>query len=380
MNVLFVSYNSVLSNSGIHILSLANSLKKLGLNCAVCVPETNEPDIGKSNDVPIINYTEGIDYCKDNNINLIHVWTPREITRIFVNELLSNYSCPYIIHFEDNEEAIFYTSMGIDFNKYVKLYNSGSTRKVPSNLTNPIHFKEFISLASGFTILIDSLREFCPEDAKILRFWPGYDESIEWDKQPSPYIRNRFNITDDEFVLLYNGNVHYANRDEVKSLYLSIALLNRNGYPTRLIRTGNNYCELFGTDSWNIIKNYVTELGFVDRKELADLFSITNAFVQPGKPNKFNDYRFPSKIPEFLASGKPVILPNTNIGKELSDGEECLLLQEGNAIDIKEKLLLLFNDNDLSTKIGASGKKFAEKYLRWGDVAQNVYKFYQQFC
>jgi hypothetical protein len=47
------------------------------------------------------------------------------------------------------------------------------------------------------------------------------------------------------------------------------------------------------------------------------LLALADLLVQPGKPDAFNDYRFPSKLPEFLSVGRPVILPDTNIAKHM---------------------------------------------------------------
>ena len=43
------------------------------------------------------------------------------------------------------------------------------------------------------------------------------------------------------------------------------------------------------------------DLGFVSRDRLWDLLAAADVFVQPGGPSPFNDYRFPSKLPDFLA-------------------------------------------------------------------------------
>ena len=50
------------------------------------------------------------------------------------------------------------------------------------------------------------------------------------------------------------------------------------------------------------------------------LLVAADILVQPdGSPGPFNDYRFPSKLPDFFASGRPVVLPKTNIGLYLSE-------------------------------------------------------------
>ncbi len=61
--------------------------------------------------------------------------------------------------------------------------------------------------------------------------------------------------------------------------------------------------------------------------EVPGYLALADAFVQPGAPDEFNRYRLPSKLPEFLAMGRPVILPRCNIGNELSDRENAMLLE-----------------------------------------------------
>ena len=72
----------------------------------------------------------------------------------------------------------------------------------------------------------------------------------------------------------------------------------------------------------------IVTLGRVDRPFLIDLLKSADVFVQPGRPGPFNDYRLPSKLPEFMAVGRPIILPATNVGLRLRPGVEAMLLTE----------------------------------------------------
>ena len=72
---------------------------------------------------------------------------------------------------------------------------------------------------------------------------------------------------------------------------------------------------------------YSVELGFVERGMIPVYLSIADILIQPGKAGLYNDYRLPSKIPEFLFMKKPVVLPDTNIGRFLKNNEEALLLE-----------------------------------------------------
>ena len=82
------------------------------------------------------------------------------------------------------------------------------------------------------------------------------------------------------------------------------------------------------------IERHVVRVPAQPRSEVPRYMRLADVLVQPGRSNGFNDYRLPSKLPEFLATGRPVVLPATNLGRFLEDGEECILLRRGDALEI----------------------------------------------
>jgi hypothetical protein len=159
------------------------------------------------------------------------------------------------------------------------------------------------------------------------------------------------------------------------SLYLAIGLLNRRGIPAKLIRTGVDH-DLLLAPELNRIREHCVELGYRPRHELPAILAMADALVQPGGPSDFNDYRFPSKLPEFLATGRPVMLPRTNVGRHLKDGEECVLLEEGNALEIAQRLEMLARNPSLRERIGLGGGAFAKRNFSWRKSAELVRAFY----
>jgi glycosyltransferase involved in cell wall biosynthesis len=91
----------------------------------------------------------------------------------------------------------------------------------------------------------------------------------------------------------------------------------------------------------------------------------------------FNDYRIPSKLPEFFAMGLPVILPRTNVGLLVRDGEECLLLEQGDAEDIALKVERVLHDDALAARLGRGARSFAERTFSWERSAQALQAFYE---
>ena len=146
----------------------------------------------------------------------------------------------------------------------------------------------------------------------------------------------------------------------MRSLYLAVALLNRLGIATKLIRTGKDFVKFLGdNDIW--AHDNSIELGFVSHEKISRLLSISDILVQPGKADFFNEYRLPSKLPEFFYMGKPVILPRVNIGHYIKNNEEAILLDKGDALDIVEKVKLLRDNTNLSKNISLKGREFANR-------------------
>lgn len=377
MKVLFVSYHHLNSNSGLHIYNLAKHLSDEGVDVSIFVPNGKSTirEITNHN-IKVFNYA---DFSKDEfSPDIIHTWTPRECVRNFVDKLVSLYGCPYIVHLEDNEEHLLKVTLGISDDQYLDIQNGDEDIFVPDHLSHPHHYKEFLSHSSGVTALIDKLLEFKPENIPGLVIWPSYDKEFECLQQPNVTLMKRLRINTSDNVIVYMGNVHSANQEEVFSLYLAIGILNRKGLPIKFIRTGEDYVPLIPSDLVKLNENCI-HLGFRPRNELPALLGIADVLVQPGRADSFNDYRFPSKLPDYLVSGKPVVLPASNIGHFLKDGEECLLLKKGGAIEIAENIELLLNDKRKRERIGKAGREFAIKHFNWKNRSCELNKFYHEY-
>lgn len=377
MRVLFVNYYHLDTNSGIHIFNLANELTRLGLECSVCVPWGKQAvnALGR----PLFETFDFEEASLRNQpaFDLIHAWTPRESVRSMTEELTQIYQCPYVVHLEDNEEAVLEAFLKTSISQLLKLSSDELDRLIPGYLSHPLRYKEFLKHAAGVSTVINTLLEFCPEHVPGEVIWAGYEGTFQWDIPTDISLRARLGISERDHVVVYTGYVHPANRPEVFSLYLAVGLLNRKGIRTKLIRTGEDTVPLFD-ETLSVLREYSIELGRVRRQDLPSVLSLADVLVQPGKPDAFNRYRFPSKLPEFLASGKPVILPAANIGAFLKDGEECLLLREGNALEIAQKLEYLFHNKDVRERIGFGGRQFAENNLEWKKIAGKLQEFYQR--
>ena len=139
-----------------------------------------------------------------------------------------------------------------------------------------------------------------------------------------------------------------------------------------------NLEELMPTVFWFAYHDgMVPGFGLVDRSEIPDVLAMADVFVQPGLPGAFNDLRLPSKIPEFFAIGRPVVLPRTNVGRRLIDGEDAFILDRGDALSIYNALHTLRADAALCDRLAAGAVRVSRRWLKGDALGADLLRFYR---
>ena len=300
--------------------------------------------------------------------------------RLFYQELCRRFgeNLPYIVHLEDNETLLLQQQMRLSADDITDVREGLRPLSVPNHLTHPLHGEQFIAGAAGVTALIDALVSHIPMATPTAVFWPGFDPIFAKRRpEAGDVIRRRFRIPDTCFLTTYTGNVHSSNVDEVRSLYVAVAIANRMGLPLKLIRTGIDYVPLtdHGSDE---LRAHAIELGMVARDELPNLVHAADILVQPGRVDVWNSFRVPSKLPDFLASGRPVMLPRVNLGTILTHGHNAIVLPEATAERIAASLLEWLPRRSRLVAIGAAGAMFAKDSLAWPRAGATVTALYDQ--
>jgi glycosyltransferase involved in cell wall biosynthesis len=379
MRVLFVYFGPFDVNSGIQAYHFGNELTELGWE--VTVAGRGDPARAQAVGEPLFECIshEQIEgklrqMRRAPEETIVVAWTPRERVRLLTVDAVSQLGVPYVIHLEDNEELLIESATGRSLAELQRLPLRQQDSLVPVDLIHPTHHREFLDAAAGITVITEALDEFnrAGRPHRVVR--PGIDlERFRPDLEPVP--RDQLGLAPDDFVLVYHGTIHYANQHEMLSLYLAVKLLRRRGHPVRLVRLGHS--EFGGPDprAFRALGDDVIELGQIPWREIPAYLAVADAYVQPGPPDDFNRYRLPSKLPEFLAMGRPVILPHCNIGNDLRHGEDALLLEQGNAMEIVARIEELLADRELAGRLGAAARSFAAKQLSWQANAAGLAEF-----
>ena len=72
------------------------------------------------------------------------------------------------------------------------------------------------------------------------------------------------------------------------------------------------------------------------------------------------------------------MLARTNIGRFLTDGKNCRILEENTPEAIARHVCELIEKPNLAAHIGNGGRAFAKEHFSWKKVAERLLDFYEQ--
>jgi glycosyltransferase involved in cell wall biosynthesis len=378
VNVVFVSHCDFTGNSALHVLAVASGLHERGFSPVVAVPANAESvdDVGRPS-FPVLTYAEActsaLSFPDGRGPDLVHCFTPREIVRRPAVELVRVHGCPYVVHLEDNEEAVTSVELRRLPFALLRMVPRPLLDRVIGSRFHPVEGPRFLGGAAGVTVIVERLLELVPTQLPTAVVGAGFDEAVLSPRRSHDDVRAELGLTSDDLAIVYTGSVHRENLADMRDLYAAVAMLRRDGRPVVLVKTGTNTPE---TPDLPALGEGLRDLGWVTRDAVPDLLNAADVLVQPGRPGPYNDYRLPSKLPEFLASGRPVVLPRANVGLELENGREALVLERGDAEEIAAAVARLADDRELSARIGEEGRAFALRELRWSRVVDKVQALY----
>jgi len=380
-NILFILHGSFASNSALHVAALANELCAMGHDCVATV--THDLETVRQLQAPAFRsllHAEALHKIPFENQappDIIHAWTTREQVRILTEQIRQLHpTSKIVIHLEDNEQQVLAHALGLSSTEIDLLPTAQLDQLVPPHLSHPKRAGDFLESADGITVITETLREFVPRKLPCQTILPAADARYFTPYSRPQDFREIIDLKPDTTTIFYHGNVHSANASEVRELYSAVAILNRSGESVTLIRTGLDTVDFLG-DLEDEVSPHVISLGLIpDHHLLPPLMALADLFVQPGSPDAFNDYRFPSKLPEFFSIGRPVILPRTNLGKFVRHGIDAYVLDHADAKGIAQAVQALRHDTQLYQTLSKGAVEFAREHFNWRRSAETLANFY----
>ena len=236
-----------------------------------------------------------------------------------------------------------------------------------------MYFDKLFMRFSDAVILVDEsqIEQFCGIPNSSIAII--YDSALDvFDKYSS--INRKTN--DNDFVILYVGVLHKIRHLNLDKLCHAV----RNLKGVRLLIAG------FGDlvediKEWaNRSKGTIGFIGRVDYSEALKLSLSADALVVLRDSNiRTNKYICGSKLWEAMMCGKPILVNRGTSTADKVRKENCGLVVDANNIEeIKDAIIKLRDDPDMSKELGANGRKAYEQRYSWEIMERRLITVYQE--
>jgi glycosyltransferase involved in cell wall biosynthesis len=236
---------------------------------------------------------------------------------------------------------------------------------------------ELLRRAVAATTIYDEWEHLIPPRLPRLLLWPGANQDVFYPRPKDGELFARLRIPLNATVLCCVADVKTRNLRSVRSLYVAVAVLNREGVPTTLVRIGRGEdAFLSGNGQW--ARKYSVELGPVSEEELPRILSLADILVEPGRRAEIDEITMANSLPRLLAMGRPIILPRIGADMFIEHEVHGLVLPEVDALSIVDCVKRLRMDAALAQRLGQGALELNRKCFAPGAIASRLDSFYRR--
>ena len=124
------------------------------------------------------------------------------------------------------------------------------------------------------------------------------------------------------------------------------------------------------------LTDQIISTGYVPMDRFPICLGCADVFLLPFTNSIYNMGRWPSKVCDYMASGRPIVSNPTGDIAVLFEKHAIGLLAEDNADDFAKKIICLLDDPNLANELGRNARRAAESEYAWGRLIEGLENFY----
>lgn len=179
------------------------------------------------------------------------------------------------------------------------------------------------------------------------------------------------------FVLLYVGDT--GLRRGLQTAIESVSKLKETIENIKLVIVGSNSSdEILKKEVQNLgLQNYIDFEGWKNERIFPSYIKSSSVCISPLHRNLHHDTTYANKLFQYMSFGKPLLVSNAIAQKNLIEKTNSGLVHlEKNSQDFADKILYLYNNEDLRATLGNNGKKFVEEEFHWEKTSEKLIELY----
>lgn len=388
MNIVMVSYMDFTGPGVMHMFHFANGLVRRGHNVLFLV-NGRADSVRTMEEKPLFAIREiafdGLALHKKVlrdverfHPHIVHVWTPRNVPARVGLELKYRFQTRLIIHYEDDEDDIFRRNES----DYFRFLTFGlDTLHHPEKWVwvHPYTYHWVNVYADALTVISAEYARHLHERWQIPAWllMPGVDLTrFTPSLLPDEALIRRHHL-EGRRILVYGGSI--ASFYEFDTILEAIRLIHDRHPDVLVMQYGRNFMQQT-IDSFlkehRLTDNFLF-LGLIAHHDVTRYLSLGEIMLQPGQNTIFNRHRLPSKIPEYMAMGKPVITFSCGIGEQFTHLDHVWKLTEGTPEELANALNTLLDNEELRRTLSYGARRRAEELFSWDRSVERLISFYQ---
>lgn len=181
-------------------------------------------------------------------------------------------------------------------------------------------------------------------------------------------------------TIVYTGT-YRERKDGILTILKSFAEINTKYQDFKLVLTGSpqrskDYKKIVKTIAANKLESQIIFTGYLSEEDLWDELFTARMLIITKPENRQNFYNFPTKMGEYLISGRPVISTRVGVVGEIMEDNINIIFTRYNSSDISKKMEFVINNPELATKIGNKGREFALSNFNYLVHAERMLNFF----
>jgi glycosyltransferase involved in cell wall biosynthesis len=260
----------------------------------------------------------------------------------------------------------------IETERYLREYFGKEWYKYPRWLTYKMQYKFFDKYLDGkvclSSYLINDALKYGIMRNRLLLIPHFIDISSFSEEKNQP--------DKDYFTIGFSGAIYSLNG--ILILINAFKLLLSNFKNARLLLIGNIHQREKQTfvDAISQIKENLIFPGMVPSKEVSKYLSICDVLVNPREKSILANSGFPTKIGEYLATGKVVVSSRTgDLDHYFHDKKDIYYFESGNVNELANLLIFIYNNRKTASEVAQKGKLCAIRHLDYIQSTKKLVNF-----
>lgn len=338
---------------------------------------------------------------------IIHLWTPRHLPARVGLEAWSVSDARLVIHYEDDEEyilsevgsncafarddlALYQFLRGETFDDAPELERHADSLNLEflrQTVVDPYSWRWIHplvtpvveKLASGFTSISPAYGRFLSERSTqpIRTLYPGVDLERFIGLGRDRQLERELGI-EGRTVFLYSGSI--AAFHDFTAFLEGLPAVVKDYPEVVVVQLGHNYIpHLTGPLLEKLgLTDHVVFAGPIPHSDMPRYLGLADVFLAVAALNRFNAHRLPSKIPEYMAIGRPILLSDTGAANELEDGAEVLKITGDSAEEIELAYRRALDLRSAWCSMGRRLRDKAKEIFDWKRNTENLVSYYEE--